>query len=405
MDSIAQIWQKLLLDNDFKVSTDTRKTIKGTIFFALKGESFDGNTFVEKALENGAVAVVSQDERFRSTPNVFVVSNTLETLQELAKRYRETFNIPIIAIGGSNGKTTSRELIRKVLETKFRVHSTENNLNNEIGLPLSVLSMSKKTEIGVFEIGANHPQEHTMLLEILRPTHVIVTNNGLDHLEGFGSPAKVVRANKEIDDWAEKNNAQIIVNKDHGLKVASPLPLSVSLGEKEYKTKMVGNYNLENIDRALTLGEVFKIDLEKSLEAISEYTPMALRSQLLEKDGMRIIVDCYNANPSSMILALESFTSSSSKPKGVILGDMLELGSYAEEEHEKILEFVSKQEFDTVVLIGREFKKAQEKLNLNYTWFPDSNETKNWFEKQNFRDYTLLLKGSRGIAVEKILLI
>jgi len=404
MDDLAQIWQKLD-NNSFKISTDTRKELDGTIFFALKGESFDGNTFVEKALKKGAVAVVSQNPQFKSTPNVYVVDDTLRTLQTLAQKYRETFTIPIIAVGGSNGKTTSRELIRCVLETNFKVHTTESNLNNEIGVPLSILAMDKDTEIGVFEIGANHAQEHTNLLEILRPTHVIVTNNGLDHLEGFGSPTKVIEANEEINKWARKHNASIIANVEHGLKVSTPLPLSISLDNKEYQTKMVGNYNLENISRALTVGKVFKINLEKALTAISAYTPMALRSELLERNGAQVIVDCYNANPSSMMLALKSFIESCSKPRGVILGDMLELGPYAEEEHKKILDFVSKQELNIIVLIGEQFRQAQENSHLNYTWFPNSSSAQKWFRRQNFTNYTLLLKGSRGIKVEEMLLI
>ncbi len=405
MGQIENIWDKLR-DNDFKISTDTRKELGGTLFFALKGERFDGNDFVEKALENRASAVVSQNQQFKSTPHVYVVDDTLETLQILARKYRDTFDIPIIVIGGSNGKTTTRELIRSVLETNFKVHATENNLNNEIGVPLSIFAMSRDAQIGVFEIGANHAQEHTNLLEILKPTHVMITNSGMDHLEGFGSPLKVREANEEIHKWARKHDATILLTSvEYGLQVMTPLPLCISKGGKEYQTKMVGNYNLENINRALSVGLHFKIDFKSGLGAICKYTPASFRSQLLEKEGVHFVVDCYNANPTSMKLALESFVRAATKPRGVILGDMLELGSYTEEEHKKILEFISKQELDLVVLIGGNFKQAQEQLHLNYSWFPNSLLTREWFQKQNFTNYNILLKGSRGIEVEKVLLI
>ncbi|MFZ2484870.1 MAG: Mur ligase family protein [Minisyncoccia bacterium] len=388
MNSVEEIWQKLS-DNNFKVSTDTRKDLTGSIFFALKGESFDGSTFAEEALAKGAIGVVTE--------------NALEMLQTLARRYRDLFNIPIIAIGGSNGKTTSRELIRKVLETRYKVHSSESNLNNHIGLPLSIFSMDKTAEIAVFEIGANHLGEHIELLEILNPTHVIVTNSGLDHLEGFGSPAEVEKANEEINDWARAHGAIILENVDHGLKVSTSLPLIVTKDNKEYPTHLVGDYNLENINRAVSIGKIFDVDIEKALESITHYSPTAQRSQLLSKDGIRFVVDCYNANPTSMMLALESFLKSADKPRGVILGDMLELGSYAEQEHKKILEFILKQDFETVVLIGNNFKQALSGLETEAWWFPDSDQAREWFSKQNFTGYTLLLKGSRGVKVEKVI--
>src|SRR3989344_2190061 len=206
MNQIDEIWEKLVA-NGFKVSTDTRKDVSGSIFFALEGEIFDGRTFVKDALAKGAIGVVTE--------------NTLDTLQKLARRYRDTFNIPIIAIGGSNGKTTIRELLRWALATKYKEHATESNLNNHIGLPLSIMAMSKSAEIGLFEIGANHPDEHTQLLEILNPSHVMVTNSGMDHLEGFGSPAEVKRANEEINEWAKKHDAVILTNVYQGIEIAT----------------------------------------------------------------------------------------------------------------------------------------------------------------------------------------
>ena len=388
MNSIEEIWDKLS-NNNFKVSTDTRKELRGTIFFALKGETFDGSTFAQEALAKGAIGVVTE--------------NALDVLQKLARRYRDSFDIPIIAIGGSNGKTTSKELMRSVLETRFKVHATESNLNNHIGLPLSIFSMDKTAQIAIFEIGANHLGEHTKLLEILNPTHAIVTNSGLDHLEGFGSPAEVEKANKEINDLARKHGATILENVDHGLKVSTSLPLTIAKDGKEYPTHLVGDYNLENINRALSVGSLFEVDMEKALESISKYSPTAQRSQLIVKDGICFVIDCYNANPTSMMLALESFVKSAESPRGIILGDMLELGSYAEEEHRKILEFVYGQKLDVIVFIGKHFKQALNKSGFKNFWFPDSNLAQEWFKKQKFTGYTLLLKGSRGIKVEKVI--
>ena len=388
MNQIDEIWDKLVA-NGFKVSTDTRKDVSGSIFFALEGEIFDGRTFVKDALAKGAIGVVTE--------------NTLDTLQKLARRYRDTFNIPISAIGGSNGKTTTRELMRAVLETSFKVHTTKSNLNNHIGLPLSILSMNKSTEIGIFEIGANHLGEHTSLLEILNPTHVIVTNSGLDHLEGFGLPANVEKANEEINEWARKHGAIIFAGSDQGLKIVTSLPLTLTKDGKEYKTQMVGDYNLENINRALSVGLFFKINIERALKAINKYSPTEQRSQLLIRDGIHFVIDCYNANPTSMILSLESFVRSAVEPRGIILGDMLELGSYADEEHERIINFVNRQKLDTVVLIGKQFKQALNEKSFKNFWFEDSDSAREWFSKQKFTGYTFLLKGSRGMKVERIL--
>lgn len=388
MNQIDEIWDKLV-KNDFKVSTDTRKDLVGTVFFALKGENFDGSTFAKEALAKGAVGVVTED--------------ALDVLQKLARRYRDSFNIPIIAVGGSNGKTTTRELVHAVLATKFKVHATESNLNNHIGLPLSILSMNKTSEVGIFEIGANHLGEHTFLLDILNPTHVIITNSGMDHLEGFGSPDDVVKANEEINNWARKHDAIILKNEDHRLEITTSLLLTIIKNGKKYKTQMVGEYNLENINRALSVGLRFQINTEQALEAVCKYSPTGQRSQLVTKDGIRFVVDCYNANPTSMMLALESFVKSAGKPRGVILGDMLELGSYADEEHRKIVESVTKQKLDMIIFIGKHFKQALNKKSFKNFWFEDSDSAKDWFKKQKFSGYTFLLKGSRGIKVEKVL--
>ena len=394
--------------NGWKVSTDTRKEISGSVYFALKGENFDGSQFVKEALDKGAVAAVTED--------------TLETLQKVAKIYREKFNIPIIAIGGSNGKTTSKELVSEVLKTKYKIHATPENLNNHIGVPLSILAMKRDSEIGVFEIGANHPGEHTELLNILAPTVVVVTNNGMDHLEGFGSPEGVRKANKELYDYARESGAEAFVNK-HNLElledsaviekrflypeqdkeIITATPLAIRFNDKAYVTHLAGHYNLENIELALSIGKHFHIDTEEAIKAICQYKPSSKRSEILERNGNTFIVDCYNANPSSMMLSLESFLKSTKSQRGIVLGDMLELGTYSDAEHEKIVKYLEKQNLDTVVLIGPSFKKALETSSLKYQWFEDSATAGKWFKAQNFQKFTFLLKGSRGMKVERII--
>ncbi len=418
-DNIPQIWNELE-KCQFKVSTDTRKDVTGSIYFALKGESFDGNTFIHEALKKGSLGAVTDNPEITGE-NIYLVDNSLEILQTIATRYRKLFNTLIIAIGGSNGKTTSKELIRQVLEAKYKVHTSKENFNNHIGVPLSILSMNPEVEIGLFEIGANHSGEHTKLLNILEPTIVIVTNNGMDHLEGFKSPLGVREANKEMYDWALLHKSLAFVNKNYPdlmkdsenlerilypvqeLSITRSMPLTLSSENQEYVTHLVGDYNIENIHLALAVGIHFKIDTDKALTAICQYLPSAKRSQFLEKGAVKFVIDCYNANPSSMHLSLESFLKSAQSPRGLILGDMLELGSYSEEEHRKIVEYISKQKVDCVVFIGENFKKALIDKDLKYQWFPDSLKAHEWFNSQGFKGFAFLLKGSRGVKVEQIL--
>jgi UDP-N-acetylmuramoyl-tripeptide--D-alanyl-D-alanine ligase len=419
MDTLNTI-VKELKECNYKISTDSRKDVLGSIYFAIKGEVFDGNDFVNETLKRGAKWAVTDNPKNKG-PRVFLVEDALKTLQMIALEYRKEFNIPVIVIGGSNGKTTSKELLRDVLKTKYKVHSTEGSFNNHLGVPLSILSMKKKTEIAVLEIGANHPKEHTALLEIIKPTHVVVTNNGMDHLEGFGSPQGSRKANKEIYDWAVQNKAKVFVNKNHkdliadsnktrkilypsfDLQTADTNPLTLILKNKKNKTKLFGNYNLENIDLALSIGRYFKIDKEKALKAICRYSPTSKRSEFTIKNKVNFIVDCYNANPTSMKLSLESFIKSTTRPQGVILGDMLELGKYSEKEHKKIVKYIFKQKMDVLIFIGKSFKQTLIGEKKPHQWFPDSVSAKEWFNKQNFTNFTFLLKGSRGIKIEKII--
>jgi UDP-N-acetylmuramoyl-tripeptide--D-alanyl-D-alanine ligase len=416
---VEQTILKKLEECGFKVSTDTRKDVAGSIYFALKGENFDGSAFIHEALQKGALGVVTENPLIIGE-NIYLVDDVLKTLQESARAYRKLFLVPILAIGGSNGKTTSRELTSEVLKTKYQVHTSRENLNNHIGVPLSILAMDPKTEIGVFEIGANHLREHTVLLEILSPTLVVVTNNGLDHLEGFVSPQGVREANKEIYDWAHKYRLPALVNKDHPdlvedslnlemvlypiyeLDIYSSIPLAFEYQSKKYITNLTGDYNIENIQLSLAVGKYFGVDLKQALDAICLYKPSSKRSQFIKLGQTNFILDCYNANPSSMRLSLESFFRSSISLRGVILGDMLELGQYSEDEHKKIVEYIMGQETDLVVFIGDNFKRALIGVALEYKWFPDSTTARDWFGEQDFSDYTFFLKGSRGTVLEKM---
>ncbi len=419
METVDTILQKLE-ECKYKISTDTRKDLSGSVYFALRGENFDGNVFVSDALQKGACLVVTDNPK-NTGENVLVVKNVLKTLQQVATEYRKKFNIPIIAIGGSNGKTTSKDLVRNVLKTKYKVHATEGSLNNHFGVPLSLLQIKPDTEIAVFEIGANHPGEHLELLNIIQPTHVVVTNNGMDHLEGFGSPEGISKANAEMYDWALAHSATAFVNKksadlmqDSEKNLRSVYPekdletkqsdfLTILLGAKEYKTNLVGNYNIENIELAIAVGTYFKIEIENALKAVCAYIPSLKRSQFITKNGINFVVDCYNANPTSMKLSLESFLESDKHPKGVILGDMLELGSYSDDEHKKIVEYVLNQKLDQIVFVGEQFKKALGNTEAKHEWFLNSDLAKVWFAEQKFDGFTFLLKGSRGIKIEKIL--
>ncbi|MEK9171670.1 MAG: UDP-N-acetylmuramoyl-tripeptide--D-alanyl-D-alanine ligase [Patescibacteria group bacterium] len=418
--NILQTILKKLEECGFRVSTDTRKDITGSIFFALKGEIFDGSVFIREALEKGALGAVTENPEI-AEKNIYLVDDVLKVLQAVSRTYRQLFSIPIIAIGGSNGKTTSRELIYEILKTKYKVHTSRENLNNHIGVPLSILSMEQKTEIGVFEIGANHLGEHTELLDILRPSIVIVTNNGLDHLEGFGSPLGVRKANKEIYDWAHKHQAKSLVNSKLPdlmedslnlervlypiceLNISSSIPLTFMFESRKYTTHLIGDYNIENIHLALSVGKSFEVNVKQALDAVSQYLPSSKRSQFVKLGNINVILDCYNANPSSMKLSLKSFFRSAKFPRGIILGDMLELGRYSEEEHKKIVQYVSKQEIDCAVFIGDNFRKALSGEKITHYWFLNSSEARNWFQDQKFDGFTILLKGSRGTAVEKIL--
>lgn len=414
------------------ISTDTRKIIPGSIFFALKGDNFDGNKFADEALIKGCTYAVSDDESLKGKDKLVLVKNVLETLQQLANYHRRKLKIPFIAITGSNGKTTTKELCFAVLFRKFRVFATRGNLNNHIGVPLSVLSI-RNEEIAIIEMGANHEGEIRNLCSIAEPDFGIITNIGLAHLEGFGSPEGVKRGKEELYDFLKKNNGKAFYNSDNTLlarlikeKEIDSIPygkdpgaicagkiiersrfliVELSIEEKIkaiVQTKLVGSYNLENIVASFAIGRYFGVDIEDIKEAIENYTPSNSRSQYLPTGNNRLIVDAYNANPSSMTSSVLNFLSMDDKDeKLIILGDMLELGRFSSEQHEKIVTLLKENAVKNVILVGPEFLKASK--NSEYPGFEKVEELVDHCISNPVKNHLIFLKGSRGIKLEKLL--
>ena len=344
------------------VTTDTRNCGPGMIFFALKGENFDGNLFVDQALENGCLAAVSDDYRNSVKEHVLIVDDVLTSLQNLARDYRRTFDVPVLGLTGSNGKTTTKELINAVLSTKFNTHATVGNFNNHIGVPLTILSAPADSEFLIIEMGANHQKEIALLASIAEPTHGIITNIGRAHLEGFGGIEGVKKGKKELYDFIRNNGGVAFASGKHPKVVEScegmervlfgleeSLPKAWFEENKKFKwksnefesrscrTQLEGDYNLENIEAAICIGEYFQVDRSQIAEAIEGYTPSNNRSQVHDSEHNKVILDAYNANPSSMSKALKSFAENISGEKLVILGDMRELGNYSFESHCEIV--------------------------------------------------------------------
>ncbi len=403
------------------VCTDSRTITPGCLFFCLKGNSFDAHDFVNDIITRGARAVVVSDDKFSDIEKCFKVDDTLQALQDLAREYRKEFTIPVIAIGGSNGKTTTKELVKAVLDTKYNVHATKTNLNNHIGVPLTILSMSKATEIAVIEVGANHIGEHVVLLDIVQPTHVLVTNNGKDHLEGFGSLEGVKKANGELYDYAKIHDAIAFVpeyeedllaqGKDlHKISVGgefqskSQLYAGVVYKDVEVHSHLFGDFNEKNIMCALTVGNTFACELEKMKFAIEHYHPEILRSQIQEVDGIRYMIDCYNANPTSMEEALKNFKKYSHAPHAVVLGDMLEMGDFAHDEHAHIAELVSGYDFTVNIFVGENFRELREKYvgKDNFHFFEEVGEAKQFLAGMDLKGWDILLKGSKGVRIREI---
>ena len=417
-----------------KVSIDSRNIIPGSLFFALKGETFDGNDFAAQAIDAGAHYAVVDNPAVCKSSHCFLVDNVLETLQELAAYHREHFKIPVIALTGSNGKTTTKELITKVLSIKYRVLSTSGNLNNHIGVPLTLLNLDNSIEAAVIEMGASGPGEIARLSYIAKPTIGLITNVGKAHLLGFGSLEGVKKAKGELYDYLEQSGGKVLYNSDNEYlrEMVSKHPdisaipygktqsgavtgritpqepfLSLTLNTGEVvSTNLIGAYNADNVLAALATGSILGCNRELSIKAIESYTPTNNRSQLVKGANNTLIVDAYNANPTSMKAALENFSQMEALSKGVVIGDMLELGDESENEHRVILDIVSNMRLDHIFIVGNEFAKAAQEnpfFAKNGFFAPTSDKLKEYFHSGKPTGTTILIKGSRGMRLEKVL--
>ena len=424
---IKELYRKFIANN-CKVSTDTRNIIPGSIFFALKGPNFNANEFAQEAINKGASYAVIDDEKYSLDNRTILVNDALKCLQNLALYHRNQFNIPVIGITGSNGKTTCKELIGAILNRKSPTLVTQGNLNNHIGVPLTLLQLSNKHDAAIIEMGASKPGDIKELAEIACPTHGFITNIGKAHIEGFGSLEGVISTKKELYDYIEKSNGILFCNKDDEL-LNNVLPKNTSVkffgknegivtGEllsldpfavlnwqfendqsPELKTNLIGEYNYYNFLAAICVGKVFNVGNETINEAITNYQPGNHRSQVIDTECNRLIVDCYNANPSSTKAALDSFIQIKHKNKMVILGDMLELGEESLKSHQEINELLLKNQLNGF-LIGNEYGK----INSQIPQLENVHQLIERLKKQSkINDFVILLKGSRGIQLEKLL--
>jgi UDP-N-acetylmuramoyl-tripeptide--D-alanyl-D-alanine ligase len=409
------------------IQTDSRKLQAGDIFFALKGPNFNGNLFAKQALDAGAACVVVDEPVGVEDSRLFYSSDALVTLQQLAKYHRQQFTIPFIAITGSNGKTTTKELVHEVLNTTYKTYTTKGNLNNHIGIPLTILSVQKDAEIAVIEMGANHQKEIESYCTYTLPTHGIITNCGKAHLEGFGGEEGVKKGKGELYDFIRHTKGTIFMMQDYdylqqmsrgieqivtyGTKNATIegtinssqqfLEVQVNKGSSltTIHTQLVGAYNLPNVLVALAVGKYFNVPDDSIKQALENYTPSNSRSQLIEKDGNKIILDAYNANPSSMKAAIENFARMPGNDKILMLGGMMEMGESSLQEHAAIVQLIERFTWKHVVLVGGDFSKVSHAfINFN-----NAGEAATWLKQQAFNNAQLLIKGSRSMQMEKVL--
>jgi UDP-N-acetylmuramoyl-tripeptide--D-alanyl-D-alanine ligase len=410
-----------------KVSTDTRQIAAGSIFFALKGDRFNANEFVAQALEKGASFAVLDDARYAIDDRCMVVDDVLETLQALARHHRAQLKIPVIGLTGSNGKTTSKELVSAVLNKKFKTYATKGNLNNHIGVPLTLLSIDDSYEMAVVEMGANHLGEIALLCSIANPTHGLITNIGKAHIGTFGGFENIIRAKSELYQHLIDHEGTVFINsqseilanmakrfkfpifypsKDdyyHCELIDADPNVSVKAENGEViKTNLIGRYNFENIAAALCIGKYFGVSHADANAAISAYLPTNMRSQVVQKEHNTIILDAYNANPSSMQAAIENLHQMKADRKVVILGDMYELEEEADKEHTAIGKLLREKEFKEVYLCGALFKTALGELPWALN-FEKKEELANYLRDHKIRNATILVKASRGVGLETIL--
>lgn len=410
-----------------KVTTDSRNCPRGSIFFALKGDKFDGNQYAEKALASGCVYAVIDNPDYFIGERTILVDNVLTTLQQLAHRHRKVIGCPIIGITGTNGKTTTKELLASVLSTKYNLLYTEGNLNNHIGVPLTLLRLTHDHEMAVIEMGASHPGDIKELVDIAQPNYGIITNVGRAHLEGFGSFEGVIKTKGELYDYMRRTKGKIFINQDNKyLKEIANGIEQVTYGSDEtafawgcvvscnpyltfewrqqgkihtVETHLIGSYNLDNALVAVAVGRFFKIPAERISRAITAYEPTNNRSQLKKTENNELIIDAYNANPSSMKVALDNFATMPVSPKALILGDMRELGPTSDELHTEVVARIKEGNYDKVFLCGEHFQKAAGK---DFTTYATTEELIEALRKNSLEGYHVLIKGSHGMALERV---
>jgi UDP-N-acetylmuramoyl-tripeptide--D-alanyl-D-alanine ligase len=416
------------------IATDTRQDLTNKIFFALKGDNFDANDFALDAIQKGAVWAIVDKTTLEKHPSLIFVEDSLKTLQDLARHHRSEINIPVIAITGSNGKTTTKELLNEVLSKKFRTFSTPGNLNNHIGVPLCLLKLDKSYQIAVLELGANHVGENRFLTELCLPGYGITTNIGKDHLGEFGGMEGVITAYKEFIDYFNENKKQVfflnlddpylsvlthtqnVVSYSTGLKhpdvkgevlhdsmmlhAAVSFSLNNIPSNIEIKSNLIGDFNIYNILAAFSVGLFFDVDPNDIRAAIESYIPKSNRSQLLQFGSNTVVLDAYNANPSSMELSIDSMIKLQHTNKMVILGDMFELGEYSENEHRHIVELLSKSNIHRIILVGPEFGRFADLLKCEH--FSDAAEVKEYLNNFPPENTIIYVKGSRGMKLEKV---
>jgi UDP-N-acetylmuramoyl-tripeptide--D-alanyl-D-alanine ligase len=409
------------------IQTDSRKLQPNDLFFALKGARFNGNHYASQALEKGAACAVVDEPVTVVSDRIILVDDVLDTLQQLAKYHRLQFDIPIIAITGSNGKTTTKDLIHAVLSSALKTYTTQGNLNNHIGIPITILRIEKDAAVAVIEMGANHRQEIAGYCQYTMPTHGIITNTGKAHLEGFGGVEGVRKGKGELFDYLRynKGTAFVMWDYDYLREMSMGLTHIISYGTsdaavtgmitstqpfidiemtkgttiKNIFTHLVGSYNLPNVLAAVCVGKYFNIPDENIKTAIENYSPSSSRSQLIEKNSNKIILDAYNANPTSMKAAIENFEKIQAPTKILILGSMAELGGDSIKEHQNIIELINQYQWDKVVLVGGDFLK----IHHPYISQENSLQTKEWFLQENVHDAYILIKGSRSMQMERVI--
>lgn len=407
-----------------KICTDTRKISENCLFFALKGPNFNGNAFAQDALDKGAAFAIIDEETFSTSDKTILCQGVLKTLQELATYHRNHCKAKVISLTGSNGKTTTKELINSVISKKYKTIATQGNLNNHIGVPLTLLSIKEDTEIAIVEMGANHQKEIKFLSNIAQPDFGYITNFGKAHLEGFGGVEGVIKGKSELYDYLTSHNKYVFLNADDEIqkeKLGSyTKKIGFSTSDHQYynikfigidpyvvleaegtriNTQLIGKYNFPNCCAAILIGKYFNVPLQDIKLAIEDYQPQNNRSQILSKNGFSIVLDAYNANPTSMKAALENFASMDSSKKTIIIGDMFELGTTASKEHQAIADLTEELKFDNVYLVGKNFYGIKTSFNK----FKSFDDLKYHLEKKPLEKGALLIKGSRGMALERVL--